>query len=67
MTEARNIGDNQFQPFAEERLVKGEKVFFDAALLRRHVLEKHADEGLRKIAGSDSRLPAASHHMAVVN
>ena len=31
-----------------------EKIFVDVAQLRKHVMEKHADEGLRKIASSGS-------------
>jgi hypothetical protein len=29
-----------------------DRVFFDVKALRKHVMEQHADEGLRKIANS---------------
>lgn len=29
-----------------------EKIFVDVSALRKHVMDKHADEGLRKIASS---------------
>jgi hypothetical protein len=34
-----------------------EKIFVDVSALRKHVMDKHADEGLRKIASSGTGAP----------